>query len=174
MTPEQVQYRLVCFCDASAKAYATAVYLHQSFDDTCKADLIFSKTCLAPQNTTIPRLELLAVLIGIQALKFVLKELYLNISGKTVFTDSLCVLYWLQTNKPFSVFVTNRLKEIKSLEETVFNHVSSEDNPADLATRGKSPQELTSIWWNGPVWLWNPIQQWPDSYQKLKPVLNNS
>ena len=146
MNPELVQYRLVCFCDASAKTYATAVYLHQSLDDTCKADLIFSKTRLAPQNTTIPHLELLAVLIDIRALKFVLKELHFNISGKTVLTDSLCVLYWLQTSKPLSVFVTNRLKEIKSLEETMFNHVSSEDNPADLATRGKSPQELSSIW----------------------------
>ena len=50
---ELVQSQLVCFCDATVKAYAIAVYLHQSFDDTCKVDLIFSKTRLAPQNTTM-------------------------------------------------------------------------------------------------------------------------
>ena len=28
-----VEYKLVCFCDASGIAYATAIYLHQSFND---------------------------------------------------------------------------------------------------------------------------------------------
>ena len=54
-----VEYRLVCFCDASGMAYATAIYLHQSSVDSCKADLIFSKTRLAPSEITIPRLVLL-------------------------------------------------------------------------------------------------------------------
>ncbi|XP_065896198.1 uncharacterized protein [Dysidea avara] len=102
-------------------------------------DLIFSKTRLVPQNMTIPRLELMGVLIGVRALKFVTSELH------------------LQSKKPLSAFVTNRLKEIKSLKEVTFKHVSSEDNPADLATRGKSPRELTSsIWWMGPTWLKKP------------------
>ena len=47
-SPESIEYHLVCFCDASAIAYATAVYLHQSYRDTFKADIIFSKTRLAP------------------------------------------------------------------------------------------------------------------------------
>ena len=72
------------------------------------------------------------------------------------------MLHWLQSKKPLSAFVTNRLKEIKSLKEVTFKHVSSEDNPADLATRGKSPRELTSsIWWMGPTWLKNLEEQWP-------------
>jgi len=45
-----IQYSLVCFCDASAKAYATVIYLHQTLSDLCKEDIIFSKTRLAPQN----------------------------------------------------------------------------------------------------------------------------
>ena len=49
-----VEHRLVCFCDASGMAYATAIYLHQSSNDSCKADLIFSKTRLAPSDITIP------------------------------------------------------------------------------------------------------------------------
>ena len=53
-----IEYHLVCFCDASGLAYATTIYLHQSTGDTCKTDLIFSKTRLAPQGTTVPRLEL--------------------------------------------------------------------------------------------------------------------
>ena len=161
---EMIENSLLCFCDASAKAYATAIYLHQSFANRFKGDLIFSKTRLAPSNTTIPRLELLGVLIGVRALKFVLQELHMQVAHIFVLTDSLCVLYWLQTKKPLSVFVANRLKEIKSLEGVIFKHVPSEDNPADLATRGKSPRELSlSIWWSGPKWLKEPKEQWPNS-----------
>jgi len=75
-----VEYKLVCLCDASGVAYATTIYLHQSSDGNCRSDLIFSKTRLAPSETTIPRLELLAVLIGVRALKFVGTELHLTIS----------------------------------------------------------------------------------------------
>lgn len=71
-----VEYNLICFCDVSAKAYAIAVYLSQSLSNCYKTNLIFSKTWLAPQNTTIPQLELLGVLIGVRALKFVLNELH--------------------------------------------------------------------------------------------------
>ena len=159
-----VEYKLVCFCDASGVAYATTIYLHQSSDGNCRSDLIFSKTRLAPSETTIPRLELLAVLIGVRALKFVGRELHLTISSFVLFTDSTCVLHWLKTSKPLSVFVTNRVKEIKSLPGVTFAHVPTSDNPADMATRGMSPEELlSSIWWKGPVWLTNPVQQWPDS-----------
>ena len=57
-------YNLVCFSDASAKAYATTIYLHQASGNDCKVDFVFSKKCLAPQKSTIPRLELLGILIG--------------------------------------------------------------------------------------------------------------
>ena len=30
-----------------------------------------------------------------------------------------------------------------------------------MATIGKSPEELSSIWWNGPLWLMRTIKQWP-------------
>ena len=53
-----------------------------------------------------------------------------------VFTDSLYVLHWLSTKKPLPLFVTNRLKEITVLERVCFRHVPSEENPADLVTRG--------------------------------------
>ena len=59
-------------------------------------------------------------------------------------------------------FVTNRLKEIKSLEGVSIRYVSTEENPADLATRGKSPSELINTsWWNGPHWLSQTEDQWP-------------
>ena len=78
-----VTYSLVCFCDALAnKAYTATVYLHQVSSCGCKADLIFSKTHLAPhKSVTIPRLKLLGVMNGTQALRFVQKELTNVIKG---------------------------------------------------------------------------------------------
>ena len=51
--------------------------------------MIFSKTRLAPQNITIPRLELMGVLIGIYALEFVKNELHLQVTSTIVFSDSI-------------------------------------------------------------------------------------
>ena len=62
----------------------------------------------------IPWLELLAVLIGIRAIKFVTKELRLKISRRILWTDSQGVLCWLKTKKPLSVFIENCIEEIKS------------------------------------------------------------
>ena len=138
---------LICFCDASIKAYATAIYLYHPSQGNYKVDLIFSKTRLAPIQITIPRLELLGVLIGVRALKFVEKELHLPVNSKVLWTDSQCVLHWKQTAKPLPVFIANRIKETRASQGTCFKYVPSEHNPADIATRGQSPSELsTSIW----------------------------
>jgi len=56
-----------------------------------------------------------------------------------LWTDSQYGLQWLQSTP---VFVTNRLKEIKSLQGT---DIRFEDNPADMATRGRTPQQLSSM-----------------------------
>ena len=70
-----VDYQLLVFCDASKYAYAAAVYLFQETTTDRRIDLIFSKTRLAPNKPiTIPRLELLAALIGTRCLKFVQKD----------------------------------------------------------------------------------------------------
>ena len=92
------------------KAYALTIYLHQASGNKGKADLLLSKTRLAPQKVTAPRLELLAVLIGVRAFKSTLREMNLPIKTKVLYTDSQCVLHWLQTRKPLSVFMTNRIK----------------------------------------------------------------
>ncbi|XP_068735663.1 uncharacterized protein [Montipora capricornis] len=56
--------KLFCFTDASAKAYSAAVYLY-SVGRTANVNLVFSKVRVAPtKQLSIPRLELLAVVIG--------------------------------------------------------------------------------------------------------------
>ena len=109
---DSVCYELLVFCDASKKAYATAVYLRIQYQKSVKVNLVFSKMRLVPVSSdkgktkkeiTLPRLELLAVTIGVRAANFVSKELHIPLVKRTIWTDSTCVLFWLNTEATFSV-----------------------------------------------------------------------
>ena len=98
--------QLLCFCDASEKAYATVIYVKTLYEGKADVNPLFSKSKIAPkQKTSIPRLELLVLLIGMRSLKFVSKELKLENTKITLWTDSQCVLNWIKTKKLLSVFV---------------------------------------------------------------------
>ena len=62
------------------------------------------------KEITLPRLELLAMTIGVRAANFVMKQLQGSVPDlrRMLLTDSACVLYWLRANKPLSIFVENR------------------------------------------------------------------
>ena len=170
---ENISYQILTFCDASARSYATAVYLRAVCGDTIRVHLIFSKMRLSPHNNrkggailkyiSLPRLELLAFLIGTRATNFVSKELTLHVSKITILTDSQCVLHWVRSCKPLPVFVQNRDDEIKQQENVIFGYIPSENNPVDLATRGLTVSELkeSSLWWHGPTWLQLDENCWP-------------
>ena len=161
----KTEYQLQVFCDASKCAYAAAVYLLQESQDRRRVDLIFSKTRLVPsKKITIPRLELLAALIGARYMKFIEKELKVEIDQKHIWLDSQCVLNWINSKRVLGTFVENRVKEIKADKNIHFHFISTTENPADLASRGTSTFELRDnrIWWHGPEWLIQPQQTWPE------------
>ena len=145
-------YDLFIFCDASIKAYATAIYLRiQS-----QVNLVFSKMRLATK--------------GLDAKKkmkeiTVTRELQSSVSSlkRTLMTDSTCVLYWLKTNKLLPLFVENRVKEILKEKDVVCQYVSSDQNPADIPTRWMTVAEISQskLWWSGPEWLKLPQSLWP-------------
>lgn len=120
------------------------ILVHQiNKDSGTRSDLIFSKTRLSPmKGMTIPRLELMAVLIGVRCLTFVQGQLKIPIQYKYLWTDSQCVLQWIVSEKDLSVFVKNRVKEIKNHSDIMFGFVPSKENPADIASRGTTVQNL--------------------------------
>jgi hypothetical protein len=163
---KELPISLLCFTDASPQAYATAVYIRQ--EDTTgqvRNNLIYAKARVAPIKPahTLPRLELLAILIGVRSMEFVAKELDLDISHKILWSDSQIALHWVKSNKKQDVFVENRVAEIRDLgKNTTFKYVVTNENPADLATRGISFAQLEeSNWFYGPEWIANPPQDWP-------------
>ncbi len=161
-------FDLLCFTDASAQAYSANVYLRVSTPAECKVNLIFSKTRLAPSKAeiTIPRLELLGVLIGIRMLNFIQTQLNLPIGSRILWTDSQCVLHWIKSSQRRAVFVENRLREIKEQEDVNFRFIPGEMNPADQGTRICSKDDFfrdNQLWWHGPKWLQeSPMEGWPN------------
>lgn len=152
------------FCDASQYAYAAAVYLHQEHKHNRQVDLIFSKTRLAPnKHISIPRLELLAALIGTRCMTYIEKELKLPVIQKTVWLNSQCVLDWIESKKSLATSVDNRIKEIKRNKDINSFYISTKENPADIGSRGMSTKQLqvNQLWWNGPEWLLKPNIEWP-------------
>ena len=145
----KVSYQLLVFFDASKSAYAAAAYLRQEIENGyCRVDLIFSKTRLVPnKQITIPRLELLAATICIRCLKFVEKELKLEISQKHIWLDSQCVINWINSKKQLGLFVENRVKGKD--KEVKFHYISTAENPDDMANRGLTTLELKEINYGG-------------------------
>ncbi|VDM14958.1 unnamed protein product [Wuchereria bancrofti] len=156
------------FADASAKAYGAVAYL---LTPGQTAKLWLAKTRLAPlKATTIPRLELLAVLIATRLAVTIRKELQRKNLPITVWSDSQIVLCWLFSSTRQPRFVENRLKECRQANVS-FQHVPTRENPADTLSRGMSPAELktATLWWNGPTWLSNGenIPAWIPPIQSL-------
>ena len=115
---------------------------------------------------SVPRLELLGILIGIQLLNFVATEMHLQTSRKYLWSDSKCALSRSTgtTLEKLRRFIKNRVSEIKEAKDVQFKFIHGIDNPADVATRGAAPTELNanSHWWKGPLWLQMEQNCWPN------------
>nr|CAD2204848.1 unnamed protein product [Meloidogyne enterolobii] len=163
------KYQLHVFVDANKDTYAAVIYLRSKENDNVKVSLIYSRNRIRSkkQNLTIPRMELLALLIGTRAIKFVEKELQIEIEKKFIWSDAKVVLLWLNTKEKQPRFVENRLAEIRKNTDIIFKYVSTNENPSDVCTRGSTPEELrlNDLWWNGPIWLSKVEENWPNDLE---------
>ena len=142
------------FCDASEKAYCATVYAVTEG----QSRLVISKSRLAPVRPvlTIPRLELMAAVVGARLMNFVQESLALRNPPVTFWTDSTDVLCWIRNKKQRKIFVQNRVSNILQLTDSdQWYHVRGSENPADLGTRGVTLQaiEESKLWWEGPPFL---------------------
>ncbi|UYV63118.1 hypothetical protein LAZ67_2003185, partial [Cordylochernes scorpioides] len=154
------------FCDASAIAYATVIFMRIENASVIVVRFVEARNRLATiKRITISRLELLACLIGARLLVHVLENLEESPEKIQCWTDSSPALYWIQQQENWAQFVSNRVKEITTLTKSEdWNHVAGEHNPADLPSRGESPSKfIKSGWWEGPKWLQEKKEDWPVS-----------
>uniref|UniRef100_A0A183BU69 DUF1758 domain-containing protein n=1 Tax=Globodera pallida TaxID=36090 RepID=A0A183BU69_GLOPA len=164
------------FTDASESCYATAVYARRKSPNSITIQLLFAKSRLAPKNLkekgrlTIPKMELLGILIGTRAGNYVKRELNAEHVQTFLWSDSQIALCWIDSNKTLPIFVENRCQEIRK-SGFQFRHVNGADNPADYATRGIPAGKLQNKekWWKGPVWLKDTEENWPNRIFSGKP-----
>ena len=119
-----------------------------------------AKSRVAPlKPVTIPRLELTAALVSVRVNSLLQCELEYAEATHVFWTDSRVVLGYISNeSKRFHVFVANRVQQIReSTSPSQWNYVDTKTNPADIASRGATPEELVnSDWFSGPDFLWQP------------------
>ena len=161
-----VKQELYSFSDASEDAIGHVMYM-RSQDDKGKVHVAFvnASSKVAPQSaTSIPRLELCAALQAALATQ----EICAGLTHKPVachyYSDSKVVLGYLENKeKRFSNYVTRRVNLILKLSNN-WKFISTQDNPADIASRAATPEQLIkSKWLTGPEFLWLPNDQHPDT-----------
>ncbi|XP_017490185.1 PREDICTED: uncharacterized protein LOC108378397, partial [Rhagoletis zephyria] len=154
------------FVDASVDAYAAAVYLRAERKTEIACSLVMSKTRVAPlKPISIPRLELMAAILGLRLAKFVGSELSLHIDRRIFWSDSKNVLHWIRSDaRKFQQFVAVRIGEI--LEDSQVHEwrwVPSLQNVADEGTKWTTDPNFSneSRWFTGPEFLFLPEDEWP-------------
>lgn len=155
------------FSDASEVGYGSCSYLRiEDPDDTVRCAFIMGKSRNAPVKfTSIPRLELQAAVLATRMNKMLQEELTLPIKKTVYWTDSEIVLHYLRNkHRRFQTYVANRVEEIKENSQVEeWRHIPGVMNPADDASRGLNPSELSPEhrWLQGPEFLWHPEASWP-------------
>ncbi|GFV63770.1 retrovirus-related Pol polyprotein from transposon 17.6 [Trichonephila clavipes] len=89
----------------------------------------------------------------------------------------LCVIVitpgkaWIQRSpEQLKTFIGNRIKIIERLTQNCqWNHVSSNENPADLISRGLNASDISSkqLWWHGPDFLREELEANPIDFERI-------
>ena len=156
------------FSDASQQAYGACSYLRLVNENGfVHCSFLIGKSRLVPLKTvSIPRLELTAAVLAVKLDSMLRKELKVEITATTFWCDSTAVLQILaNSTKRFPTFVANRIATIERMVSlnSSWRHVPTQLNPADLASRGLTAENLVNDQnrLQAPDYLWNPEDCWP-------------
>ncbi|GFW89661.1 integrase catalytic domain-containing protein [Trichonephila clavipes] len=147
------------FADASERCYGAAVYCKsKNLKRETLVRLITSKSRVAPiKSLTIPRLEMCAAVLLAKLVKRVVAALQLETAELYLWSDSMIVLALLRKEPmDLKTFVQHRVAKTQELyPNQLWRHVRSDQNPADLVSRGVDPDKLLqqNLWFNGSTFL---------------------
>ncbi|KAJ8364902.1 hypothetical protein SKAU_G00137330 [Synaphobranchus kaupii] len=162
MSLSRSTYTELCiFSDASNWAIGAVAYLRSVTEGGhCEVGFVLGKAKLSPQpEPTIPRLELCGAVLAVEMADLILDELDHKLDAVKFYCDSKVVLgYICNDTKRFFVYVHNRVHRIRqTTSPEQWHYISSEQNPADLATRSvHAAQLMDTMWFKGPDFLHKP------------------
>ncbi|XP_073499055.1 uncharacterized protein [Phyllobates terribilis] len=151
--------KLYVFADASVKAIAAVACL-KTVDSKQQSHIgfVMGKAKLAPlPELTIPRLELCAPVLAVALAEFITSEMDIDLKQTKFYSDSKVVLaYIYNKTRRFYIYVNNRVLRIRrSVHPKQWHYISTDQNPADHATRAADASQLGSTtWFSGPKLLY--------------------
>ncbi|XP_057310467.1 uncharacterized protein LOC130648433 [Hydractinia symbiolongicarpus] len=164
--------QLHIFSDASINAYGAVAYLRIQDTYTVNVTFVMGQSRVAPLNPkslTIPKLELQAAVLATRMRESIVSSLFMDLSTKFWIESQIVLKYISKENRKFSVFVMNRINEIRTTTDVnSWRFVPETLNPADNATRSV-PLSSTenSRWLTGPSLLIEEECNWPDQNQNV-------
>ena len=127
------------FVDASKVAMAAVACLRlaEKESETTETYFLIGKIKFAPtKQTSVPKLELEAAVIGVRFHSTILKESSLIVDKSVFWTDSQVVLDWNASCKKHIVYDAIQIRKISPPTEVIrWKHVRTSHNPADHGTR---------------------------------------
>lgn len=138
------------FSDASKDAIAAAAYLKLYDVESSCISFLLGKAKVAPvHGHTIPRLELCAAVLATEVAETVRDQVKIPQDDFFFYSDSQVVLgYIANESRRFYIYVGNRVSRIRLFSKpSQWHYVSSENNPADVATRLLDASELKDSKW---------------------------
>ena len=146
--------------DASGRGVSAALYAVVKQPSEVNMGLVNAKARLAKEGPSIPRLELVSGHMAINLITntrnalegFPVGEMY-------CWLDSTVALHWIRGAGNYKQFVSNWVSKIQQHSNVQWRQMMSQDNPADLGSRGGSVQG-EELWWRGPKWLAEK-ESWP-------------
>ena len=153
--------KLHAFADASKQGISVVIY--ESFDQETghTQRLLVAKSRLAKQGLSISRLEVVAGHLAATMLELMRRALSsLAVLESYAWLDSLIAFYWNKGKGRYKEFVKNRVKLIQEKSVITWKHVPTEENPADIGSRGCRKSRIPSCLCTGPNWLYDK-DAWP-------------
>ncbi|XP_039451578.1 uncharacterized protein LOC120430530 [Culex pipiens pallens] len=162
----EVDVQLHCFVDASENGMSANVYLRFEEEGKVECAMLCAKTRVAPLKfLSIPRLELMAAVIGVRLVNSLASQLTIPISKLYFWSVSRNVLAWLRSDhRRYSPFVAARVSEIlETTEECDWRWVPTKLNVADEGTKWQRQPDFSpnSRWFRGPEFLLKAEGCWP-------------
>ncbi|XP_055614883.1 uncharacterized protein LOC129761194 [Toxorhynchites rutilus septentrionalis] len=159
-------FELHIFVDASEEAFAAVAYFRIIEQQTVRCVLVSAKTKVAPlKPISIPRLELMAAVLGVKLAKSVGEYHTLAITRRVFWSDSSTALSWIRSDqRKYRQFVAFRVTEIlENSQVDEWRWIPSRWNVADEATKwGKGPSiNNSSRWFQAPAYLYQHPDLWP-------------